>query len=105
MSYFSFNAESSLYSSRLNYRSSRMQAGPLDVTLSQGVPNGTYLQSCDGCYIAYFAGSGDPVLACRCWDFNGQSNYSIWPNPQNCPADIANCNGQLWCGTCGQIAQ
>jgi hypothetical protein len=92
-------ANVAVYRSSVKYRYHSAPARNVGITLSQSLPNGTYLQSCFGCTVEGFVEGAN--LSCQCKDFNGNLQQTSI-NPDICgSADIANCDGNLICGPCG----
>jgi len=98
MSLPTLNAEASLYTSRVTYRSSPARNLFAGAVTPSSVPTGSYLNSClycneqcdgDGCF-----------LFCSCYDENGNSQPTAIDVFDCVGYDIANCNGQLRCGGC-----
>ena len=58
---------------------------------AQGIPQGSYLQSCNGARI-----QGDTLIA-RCRTMDGREQRSSLAAVNRCVGDIGNLNGQLTC--------
>ncbi len=59
------------------------------------LPSGTYSGACTNCSVS---GSGCSLLSCQCADTYGSYHGTSLGLP--CYADIADCNGNLTCGSC-----
>ena len=97
-----FTAEASTYRSSGIYRYSTSLVSTTGVVPSQSyLPDGTYQNSCYGCWVEVLDGGvfAIPILHCTCSDFNGNPQQTAI-DTSYCGADIANCNGQLRCGGC-----
>ena len=66
---------------------------------AQGVPQGSYLRSCNGARI-----QGDTLIA-RCRTVDGREQRSALASVHRCVGDIGNNNGQLQCTYGGGRAQ
>jgi hypothetical protein len=66
---------------------------------AQGIPQGSYLQSCNGARI-----QGDTLVA-RCRSVDGREQRSALASVNRCVGDIGNNNGQLQCTYGGARAQ
>jgi hypothetical protein len=66
---------------------------------AQGIPQGSYLQSCNGARI-----QGDTLVA-RCRSVDGREQRSALATVNRCVGDIGNNNGQLQCTYGGARAQ
>jgi hypothetical protein len=66
---------------------------------AQGIPQGSYLQSCNGARI-----EGDTLVA-RCRTVDGREQRSALATVNRCVGDIGNNNGQLQCNYAGGRAQ
>ena len=91
----SFNEEQSLYRSSRHYRALALTGAVGGIRLSQVPPGGTYQQSCLFWYLDPNTGN----LCGRCLDQCGGFVDGPCISP-DCSGDIANCNGQLTCGSC-----
>lgn len=103
MKFPNFTAEASIYRSTGTYRHSRSLVSAMGVVPSQSdLPNGTYLQSCSGCWVEYLDAGyiAIPIVHCSCPDYNGNLHQTEINSFACFALDIANCNGQLKCGGC-----
>src|SRR5580765_8428781 len=66
---------------------------------AQGIPQGSYLRSCNGARI-----DGDTLVA-RCRTVDGREQRSALATVNRCVGDIGNNNGQLQCNYGGGRAQ
>jgi hypothetical protein len=89
----SFTAEQSIYRSNRHYRSSALASVVGGVRPSDGLPGGSYQQSCFNCS---YDGN---TLVCSCLDESGGSRQATLPGVPNCIGDIGNNNGHLNCFT------
>ena len=73
--------------------------GWLPAAYAQGMPQGSYLQSCNNA-----AMQGDGLVA-TCRRADGREERSMLAAVRRCVGDIANNNGILQCGTRGGLAR
>ena len=82
------------------HRSTWFGNSPITGITPSDIPRfGTYQGTCVNC--EYFQGYDGYILRCDCLDFNGQYRPALLRKADSCIGeDIANCNGQLICGSC-----
>ena len=101
MSLPNFTAEAALYKTCGHYRASFAPIGASNVTVCQ-LPDGSYQQTCLGCFLSPPDGTGSQDLNCLCYDFNGglvPTTLSGAVGGLGCIFDIWNSNGHL-CWSC-----
>jgi len=99
MSLPNFTAEAALYKTCGHYRASFAPIGASNVTVCQ-LPDGSYQQTCLGCFLSPPDGTGSQDLNCLCYDFNGglvPTTLSGTVGGLGCIFDIWNSNGHLCC--------
>ena len=103
----SFTAERSLYRSGRQYRSSALASAVGGIRPSANLPPGSYQQSCFNCDYSWRLDFFADVLTCSCYDEYGDAWTNNFIFPYDCVnqgSDIANCNGELTCGSCSPYA-